>query len=68
LLHRFSQGNGPHIFELKKEVYSLAQEDLTINGYYTEFKGLRQELSKYRTCSCGHQAKECVMSLLMGSQ
>ena len=32
LLHRFSQGKGPCIFELKKEVCSFAQEDFTING------------------------------------
>ena len=65
LQHRFSQGNGPRIFELRNEVCSLAQEDLTINGYYTKFKGLWDELSNYRTCSYGHQAEECVMSFLM---
>ena len=65
LQHRFSQGNRPHIFELRKEICSLAQEDLSINSYYTEFKSLWQELSNYRTCSCGHQAKDCVMSFLM---
>ncbi|XP_030924704.1 uncharacterized protein LOC115951685 [Quercus lobata] len=65
LQHRFSQGNGPQIFELRREVFS-SQEDLTINAYYTKFKGLWDELSEYRTCSCGHQAEECVMSFLMG--
>ena len=66
LQHRFAQGNGPRIFELKREICSLTQEDLTINGYYTKFKSLWQEFPEYRTCSCGHQAKECVMSFLMG--
>ena len=66
LQHRFSQGNGPRIFELRREVFSLSQEDLTINAYYTKFKGLWDELSDYKTCSCGHQAEECVMSFLMG--
>ena len=66
LQHRFSQGNGPRIFELRREVFSLSQEDLTVNAYYTKFKGLWDELSDYRTCSCGHQAEECVMSFLMG--
>jgi len=65
LQHRFSQGNGPRIFELRKEVGSLVQEDLSINGYYTKFKGLWEELSDYSTCSCGHQKEECVMSFLM---
>ena len=44
----------------------MTQEDLTINGYYTKFKSLWQEFSEYRTCSCGHQAEECVLSFLMG--
>ena len=66
LQHRFSQGNGPRIFELRQEICSLAQEDLSISSYYTKFKSLWQELSDYRTCSCGHQAEDCVMSFLMG--
>ena len=66
LQHRFSQGNGPRIFELRQEICSLAQEDLSISSYYTKFKSLWQELSDYRTCSCGHQAEDCVMSFFMG--
>ncbi|XP_030974852.1 uncharacterized protein LOC115994750 [Quercus lobata] len=66
LQHRFSQGNGPHIFELRQEICSLAQEDLSISSYYTKFKSLWQELLDYRNCSCGHQAEDCVMSFLMG--
>ena len=66
LQHRFSQDNGPHIFELRKEICSLAQENLSISSYYTKFKSLLQELSDYRTCSCGHQAEDCVISFLMG--
>ena len=54
LQHKFSQGNGPRIFKLRQEICSLAQEDLSINSYYTKFKSLWQELSDYRTCSCGH--------------
>lgn len=63
LQHQFSQGNDPRIFELKKEICSLSQEDLTINGYYTKFKGLWDELSDYRTCSCGYQIEECIVFL-----
>ena len=65
LQHRFSQGNGPRIFEFKKEICYLSQ-DLIINGYYTKFKGLWDELSDCRTCSCGHQVKEGTISFLMG--
>ncbi|XP_075649600.1 uncharacterized protein LOC142620044 [Castanea sativa] len=40
LQYRNGQGNGPRIFELRKEISSLTQENLTINAYYTKFKGL----------------------------
>ena len=63
LQHRFSQDNGPHIFELRKEICSLAQENLSISSYYTKFKSLLQELSDYRTCSSGHQVEDCVVFL-----
>lgn len=45
LLHWYSKGNGPRIFELRKEVSSLAQDDSTINAYYTRFKGVWDEFS-----------------------
>ena len=63
---RFSQGNGPRIFELRKEVSSLVQEDMSINAYYTKFKGIWDEFTAYRNCTCGHQVEDCTMSFLMG--
>ena len=66
LQNRFGQGNGPTIFDLRKEISSVTQEDLTINAYYAKFKGLWDEFSNYRTCTCGHQVEECTMSFLMG--
>ena len=66
LQYRYSQGNGARIFELRKEVSSLTQENLTINAYYTKFKGLWDEFVNYRTCTCGHQVEDCTMSFLMG--
>ena len=66
LQFRFSQGNGPRIFELRKEVSSLAQEDMSINTYYTKFKGVWDEFTAYRNCTCGHQVEDCTMSFLMG--
>ena len=44
----------------------MTQEDLTINAYYTKFKGLWDEFSNYRTCTCGHQVEDCTMSFLIG--
>ncbi|XP_075658822.1 uncharacterized protein LOC142628657 [Castanea sativa] len=66
LQYRYGQGNGPRIYELRKEISTLTQEDLTINAYYTKFKGLWDEFSNYRTCTCGHQIEDCTMSFLMG--
>nr|XP_023890238.1 ent-kaurene oxidase, chloroplastic-like [Quercus suber] len=66
LQFRFSQGNGPRIFELRKEVSSLVQEDMSINAYYTKFKGIWDEFTAHRNCTCGHQVEDCTMSFLMG--
>ncbi|XP_074347144.1 uncharacterized protein LOC141685973 [Apium graveolens] len=52
---RFSQSNGPRVFELKKALSSLAQENLTISGYYTKFKMLWDDLlqaSSIPKCVC----------------
>lgn len=48
LQYRYSQSNGPKNFELRKEVSSLTQENLTINAYHTKFKGLWDEFVNYR--------------------
>ena len=66
LQHRYCQGNDPRIFELRKEVSSLAQEDLTINAYYTKFKSVWDEYFNYRSCFYGHQVEDCTMLFLMG--
>ena len=66
ICNRYSQGNGPRIFEVRKEVSSLAQEDMTINAYYTKFKGIWDEFTTYRNCTCGHQVVDCTMPFLMG--
>ncbi|XP_050281253.1 uncharacterized protein LOC126722142 [Quercus robur] len=66
LQYRYGQGNVPRILELRKEVSSLTQEYLSINAYYTKFKGLWDEFSNYRTCICGHHVEDCTMSFSMG--
>ena len=45
---RFSQVNGPRIFQLQKTIYVLAQNSNSVSSYYTQFKGLWDELSNYR--------------------
>lgn len=37
---RFTQINGPRIFELKKSLSSLTQETMSVSAYYTKFKVL----------------------------
>ena len=64
--YRYSQGNGPRIFELRKEVSSLVQEDMSINAYYNKFKGIWDEFTTYRNCTCGHQVEDWTMSFQMG--
>ncbi|XP_042974719.1 uncharacterized protein LOC122306356 [Carya illinoinensis] len=76
LHERFSQGNGPRIFQLQNSIASLTQDDLSISAYFTQMKGLWDELLNYRplpVCSCGglrslmdmHQ-QDYVMRFLMG--
>ncbi|XP_042974886.1 uncharacterized protein LOC122306524 [Carya illinoinensis] len=45
LQERFSQGNGPQIFGLQKTISSLMQNDLSISAYFTQIKGLWDELN-----------------------
>ena len=39
---------------------------MTIKAYYTKFKGIWDEFTTYRNCTCGHQVEDCTMSFLMG--
>ncbi|KAF5453072.1 hypothetical protein F2P56_028011 [Juglans regia] len=60
LKERFSQGNGPQIFQLQKSIASLTQDDLFASVYFTQMKGLWDELMNYRPLP------EYVMRFLMG--
>ncbi|XP_061372446.1 uncharacterized protein LOC133314915 [Gastrolobium bilobum] len=53
---RFSEANGPRIFQLKQQISSLCQGSLDVNGYYTKLKSLWDELQDYvplPSCTCG---------------
>ncbi|KAL5560973.1 hypothetical protein UlMin_030720 [Ulmus minor] len=73
---RFNQGNGPRVFQIKKQLSSLTQGSLDINAYFTQLKILWDELKEFQpvpVCQCGglriwseHQQKEYVMQFLMG--
>jgi hypothetical protein len=40
LKDRFSQGNGPRIFQLQKLLANLSQENLSASDYFTKIKSL----------------------------
>ncbi|XP_021860795.1 uncharacterized protein [Spinacia oleracea] len=63
LSERFGKSNGPLIYQLKKEIENLTQENMTIVSYYSKLKKLWYEMQTLRafptrtcgamiTCSC----------------
>ncbi|XP_042950295.1 uncharacterized protein LOC122282409 [Carya illinoinensis] len=40
LQERFSHSNGPRIFQLRKAIFSLSQEQLSVSAYFTHLKAL----------------------------
>lgn len=79
LQDRFQQSNGPRIFQLRRELMNIKQEQQSISAYFTMLKSVWEELNKFRPtctcsmCTCGglkeiksyHQL-EYTMSFLMG--
>jgi hypothetical protein len=56
LQDRFSQHNGPRIFQLQKSISCLSQENNSVSSYFTAMKGLWDELGNHQpipTCTCG---------------
>jgi hypothetical protein len=56
LKDRFSQGNGPRIFQLQKILTTLSQENSSISEYFTKIKSIWDELDNYDpipSCTCG---------------
>jgi hypothetical protein len=81
LRDRFSQQNGPRIFQIQKAISAMSQEDKSVSSYFTALKGLWDELLIYRPllvclcgkCSCGvlktlteYHHQEYVLQFLMG--
>ncbi|XP_075479322.1 uncharacterized protein LOC142520206 [Primulina tabacum] len=79
LRERFQQSNGPRIFELRRALFNLTQDQNSVAVYFTKLKTLWDELSNFRPactcekCSCGgvqslasfhHQ--EHIMMFLLG--
>ncbi|XP_021853361.2 uncharacterized protein [Spinacia oleracea] len=56
LNERFGQSNGPLIYQLKKEIENLTQQNMTIVTYYGKLKKLWDEMKNLRafsSCTCG---------------
>ncbi len=76
LKERFSQSNGPRIYQLQKAIASLSQDQGSVSSYYTKLKGSWDELMNYRpipACTCGalktlmdYQHSEYVIKFLVG--
>lgn len=68
LKDRYSQSNSTRIYELKKHVSTISQENSSIYSYFNRFKGLREELDNYRPNITGSDDKQedQVMQFLMG--
>ena len=76
LQNQFSQGNGPKIYNLQKQISHLCQNQMSVSEYYTKFKRLRDQLLNFEPlpeCSCGAMKllstshnKAYVMRFLMG--
>ncbi|XP_073275620.1 uncharacterized protein [Primulina huaijiensis] len=54
LRERFQQSNGPRIFQLRRELINLRQDQQSVAVYFTKLKSVWDELSNFRpSCTCG---------------
>ena len=81
LQNMFSQGNGPRVYQLQKDLTSFSQGELFVTEYFTNLSILWDELQNYEpipTCSCEKcvcnvnekiskiHYREAIMQFLMG--
>lgn len=76
LEERFSQLNGPRIFELQQKIISVSQGQDSVTIYYSKLKGLWDELNVFSPiphCTCdsnktleGCRDRDRTMQFLMG--
>lgn len=64
LKDRFSQGNGPRIYEIKRSIATLQQEQMSVVTYFSSLKVLWDELGSCskispRTCGSFKELQEC---------
>ena len=81
LQNMFSQGNGPRVYQVQKDLASISQGELTVSDYFTNLSILWDEIQNYEPlplCSCEKcvchvnekisnlHHREAIMQLLMG--
>ncbi|XP_056685295.1 uncharacterized protein [Spinacia oleracea] len=69
LNERFGQSNGPLIYQLKKEIDNLNQENMTIVTYYGKLKKLWDEMQSLRAfpaCVAEFEEEDKMMKFLLG--
>lgn len=79
LQERFQQSNGPRIFQIRREIVNLNQNQDSIGIYFTKLKSLTEELVNFRPhCTCNkcdcngvqeiekYFQTEYIMNFLMG--
>ncbi|XP_038894602.1 uncharacterized protein LOC120083117 [Benincasa hispida] len=76
LKERYRQSNGPHVYQLRKDLVTTVQSTLSIEAYYAKFTTIWKALVEYcpiDECTCGGMKKmleflivEFVMIFLMG--
>lgn len=61
----FGQSNGPSVYQLKREISAIKQENMSIVAYYGKIKKLWDELQSLKMfpiCSCGALTHVLVIS------
>jgi hypothetical protein len=79
LKDRYTQKNGPRVFQLQKAISVVSQDNSSVSTYFTRIKTLWEELNNYRPvsicncCHCGRMqsilelySQERVLQFLMG--
>ncbi|KAK9678247.1 hypothetical protein RND81_11G198700 [Saponaria officinalis] len=66
ILERYGQSNGPQLYQLKKELRNLSQDNLTVAAYFTKMKKFWddiEEIEGFPECSCGVM-ENCTCNIL----
>ncbi|XP_022154608.1 uncharacterized protein LOC111021831 [Momordica charantia] len=71
LKERFEKSNGPRIFQLKRDLAQLWQNQQSVSLYFTKLKAVWDELIQYRplcSCSCVSSSPSPTASLALAVQ